>query len=154
MPTVPFVRRCVALRLLPFVAVVLVSTGCGDGTSRLSGKVTFGGKPIPAGKIYFLPDTAKGNSGPTGYAEIKDGTYDTKAAGGQGVGRGPMIVTIEGIDPAAPKEKKGTHGEESIKALFPRYETATELTGEPTKDFDVPADAGKPQPQGGRPRGP
>jgi hypothetical protein len=48
-------------------AVLLgVSRSCGgDGTYRVSGKITFNGQPVPAGKIYFMPDGRK-NTGPTG----------------------------------------------------------------------------------------
>ena len=107
---------------------------------------TFGGQPILSGKIYFTPDGGKGNKGPTGYATIVDGAYDTSWSGGSGVGKGPMVVAIEGFDPGSEgkKEKGDTSGEATIKALFPRYETTADLPGgTTTKDFDVPADAAK-----------
>src|SRR5690348_2686083 len=79
-----------------------LAAGCGGGKGhRVSGKVTFKGAPVPAGRIYFTPDSTKGNTGPTGYADIKDGAYDTAAAGGQGVTGGPVVVAIEGNDPSA-----------------------------------------------------
>ena len=56
------------------VAALLV--GCGDGglkRYRVSGDVSFQGKPVPAGSIIFTPDTAKGNAGPQGTANIIDG---------------------------------------------------------------------------------
>jgi hypothetical protein len=110
----------------------------------MSGKVTFNGKPVPGGKIYFIPDSSKGNSGPTGYADIKDGTYDTSAAGGMGVVGGPTIVAIEGIDPNAAPDKKQQSEDVTAKLLFPRYETAVDLPkGDGTKDFEVPAEASK-----------
>ncbi|MBL8867676.1 MAG: hypothetical protein JNK93_19130 [Planctomycetia bacterium] len=139
------------LALLP--TIVLFATGCGgDGTSRVSGTVKFAGQPVKAGKIYFTPDGAKGNSGPTGYAEIIDGAYDTSAAGGRGAGKGAMIVAIEGRDPsqAGKTEKGDTSGEVTVKTLFPRYETTADLPGgATTKDFEVPADAAKPKPNAG-----
>jgi hypothetical protein len=125
-----------------------LAAGCGSGTNRVSGKVTFKGQPVPAGKIYFIPDGAKGNSGATGYANIVNGEYDTSAAGGMGAIKGPMIVAIEGFDPAAKgkTEKGDTSGEETVKALFPRYETSYDVPGSTsTKDFDVPAEAAKPK---------
>jgi hypothetical protein len=140
-------------RLLPALLACAAAAGCGgDGTYRVSGKVTFKGQPVPAGKIYFMPDGSKGNTGPTGYADIKDGQYDTSATGGRGAGKGPMIVAIEGFDPSTPgkAEKGDTSGEATVKTLFPRYETTTDLPGEAaTKDFDVPADAGSGKPQKG-----
>jgi hypothetical protein len=64
-----------------------------------------------------------------GFADIKDGTYDTGAKGSQGVGGGPMGVRIEGLD---------ANG----KVLF-QYATSVDLPAEPTtKDFEVPDSAG------------
>jgi hypothetical protein len=121
------------------------SLGCGGGnTHRISGKVTFKGQPIPAGKIYFMPDGSKGNTGPTGYANIKEGSYDTSATGGQGIVGGPTVVAIEGFDPNAKPDKPDPSGEVTVKSLFPRYETSVDLPkGNTTKDFEVPAEAVK-----------
>ncbi len=100
------------------------------------------GQPLPAGKIYFMPDTAKGNTGQPGYADIKNGLYDTAAPGGQAAVGGPMLVAITGVDPSVKPEK--ATGDVTAKSLFERYETATELSGsDNVKDFDVPEDAGK-----------
>lgn len=117
--------------------------GCGgDGTYRVSGKVTFKGQPVPAGKVYFLPDTSKGNSGAIGYADIKDGAYDTSAPGGKGAPGGAVIIAVEGIDPAGPGAK--AEPDVTAKVLFPRYETPAELPkSSTTKDIDVPASAAK-----------
>jgi len=103
--------------------------------------VTFKGQPIPKGKIQFIPDTSKGNSGPVGFADIKDGAYDTALPGGHGMPGGPMIIKIEGFDPS--KTEKDKSGETLIKPLFPMYQTTADLPKETTtKDFDVPATAG------------
>jgi hypothetical protein len=132
------------VRLVALVPAVL-ALGCGDGKGyRFQGKVTFKGQPIASGKIYFSPDGSKGNSGPSGFADIKDGAYDTAATGGRGYGGGPTIIAIEGFDPnqKGAKEKGDTSGETTIKALFPRYEFNMDLAKEnQTKDFDVPGDA-------------
>ncbi|HYH69566.1 MAG TPA: hypothetical protein VD866_33025 [Urbifossiella sp.] len=129
--------------LVPILAVFAL--GCGDGKGyRFQGKVTFKNQPIAAGKIYFNPDTSKGNTGPSGFADIKDGAYDTSATGGRGYGGGPTIIAIEGFDPSAKgaKDKDDKSGETTIKALFPRYEFTMDLPKEgQTKDFDVPGDA-------------
>jgi hypothetical protein len=126
--------------------------GCGGNkTYRVSGKVTFNGANVPSGKIYFKPDGSKGNTGPTGYANIVDGQYDTDAAGGSGAVAGPVIISIDGVDPNAPadgkadKSEKGNKSEEATaKLLFARYETAAEFPDSAsTKDIDVPAEAAK-----------
>lgn len=128
--------------------------GCGgDGTHRVSGTVTFKGQPVPVGKIYFTPDGSKGNSGPSGYADIKDGKYDTGAAGGHGSVAGAVLISIEAFDPAAKPDKdkvdkSDTSGEVLIKSLFPRYEVAADMPkGASTKDIDVPAGAATAKPK-------
>ena len=123
----------------PFVVLGLAAilAGCGDkGPARLrvSGKVNFDGKPVPAGQIVFEPDAAAGNNGPAGFAEITDGQYDTKKAGTGTVG-GPHHVRITGLDgkPA---------GTATVNPLFNTYETKVDLgKSESTQDFEVPASA-------------
>lgn len=119
--------------------------GCGSGGGyRVSGNVTFQGKPVPAGKIYFMPDSSKGNNGATGYADIKDGKYDTSAQGGQNAPAGAVLIAVEGTDPSAAPNTKDTSGEVTAKLLFARYEKSVELpTSSSTQDIDVPADAAK-----------
>jgi len=143
----PLSARAILSGVLP-VLVCLLVPGCGgDKTYRVSGKVTFKGQPIPAGKIYFTPDSSKGNSGPTGYADIKNGEYDTSSSDGKGVVGGPTIIAIEGIDPNEKPDKidkSDKSGEVLVKSLFPRYETSADLPkSSSTKDIDVPAEATK-----------
>ncbi|MCR9119920.1 MAG: hypothetical protein NXI22_23535, partial [bacterium] len=76
--------------LFLFTGVALL-TGCGESGPvryQVSGKVQFQGKPVPAGSVIFTPDTAQGNSGPQGVAEIVDGAYRT-SGGGLGTVGGP-----------------------------------------------------------------
>lgn len=122
--------------------------GCGgDGTYHVSGKVTFKGQPVPAGKVFFLPDGTKGNSGPAGYADIKDGEYNT-ASGGKKAKAGAIIFAVEGFDPKSPPKKidrkADPEGEITTTILFARYEKQIELpTAASTQNIDVPADAAK-----------
>jgi hypothetical protein len=128
---------------------VFALTGCGSDEPplyHLSGTVTFDGKPIPQGQIYFEPDGSKGNSGAAGFAVIEDGKFDTSAEGGKGHVSGPMTVRIEGQDPAATvvQDPNVTSGEEIVKPLFPPYETTADLPKEDsTQEFAVPAEAAK-----------
>jgi hypothetical protein len=83
-------------------AVVLAGllAGCaprGPALYDVSGTVTYDGKPLPAGQVYFEPDAAKGTDGTQGVANVKGGKYDT-AAGGRGVRGGPVIVRVRGFD--------------------------------------------------------
>jgi hypothetical protein len=134
-------------RLLPFAILLLVGaiSGCGGSSgSHVSGKVTFKGQPVPTGKIMFLPDSAAGNSGQAGFADIKDGVYDTSAVGGQGTTPGANVVRIEGIDPNPPP---GAEPDVTSTILFSGYEVKMDVPeSKSTKDFDVPEDAAKPKP--------
>jgi hypothetical protein len=76
-----FSRRSFTTSLLILLPFALV--GCG-GKGNVSGTVTLDGKPLPAGKISFLP-----NKGPAVTAEIKDGKYSAK-----GVPAGNAKVTV------------------------------------------------------------
>jgi hypothetical protein len=92
-------RRACAAAFVAFLSVGLIG-GCGKSEAtryRVSGSVTFKGKPIPVGSIQFSPDTAKGNNGPSAYTSIKDGRYDS-AADGRGTVGGPQIVSVEAFD--------------------------------------------------------
>jgi hypothetical protein len=130
--------------IVPVLMCCLV-LGCGAGnTYRVSGKVTFKGQPVPSGKIYFFPDGSKNNTGPTGYANIKDGQYDTSDSGGRGAAGGPVIIAVEGIDPSGPPAKGDSSGEVTAKVLFARYEIAADLPkSASTKDIEVPEEAAK-----------
>jgi hypothetical protein len=128
-------------RILPALLICLaLGCGGGGGTSHVSGKITFMGNPVPAGKIYFVPDASKGNSGPTGYADIKNGEYDTSDAGCKAPVVGPVIIAIEGIDTSAPPDK--SEPDVTAKLLFTGYEEPYDVPkSSTTKNIDVPASA-------------
>jgi len=114
------------------------AAGCGGGPPyNVSGKVTFDGKPVPLGRIYFDPDPRQQNSGPSGYTDIVDGEYDTSRVG-KGVSGGPTGVRIQGF------KKEGVDSSGFGPPLFQEYTTNVDLPqGASTKDFDVPAKAGR-----------
>jgi hypothetical protein len=116
--------------------LALACAGCGDSKgNRVAGTVTFKGNPVPAGKIYFNPDASKRNSGQAGFADIKNGRYDTAQRGAQGVVGGPTVVHIEGFDGSG--------------VMLFTHDTAAELPkGSATKDFEVPAAAANNAPKG------
>ncbi len=126
------------IRILPVwlaVGTGFALPGCGGGPRlyHVSGQVSYGGKPLPAGVIWFDPDIAKGNDGPQGYAMIKEGQFNTEAPGGKGVVGGPHIVRIEGFD--------GQPGEELPlgRPLFTDFQKALDLPKAPTTlNFEVP----------------
>jgi hypothetical protein len=81
-------RVRVALAVLPWTAALLgavVVVGCsksGPAKYRLSGKVTYGGKPITYGDIRFEPKEGMNNAETIGFARIHDGKYETEVVGG------------------------------------------------------------------------
>jgi hypothetical protein len=123
---------------LGFLLLPLVGCG-GSSGNRVSGKVTFKGQPVPAGKVMIAPDVAKGNSGETGYADIKDGAYDTSAEGGKGAVKGAVVISINGFDPTPPP---GAGPDVTSTQLFNNYQKPVDLPdGASVQDIDVPAEA-------------
>lgn len=142
-PLTPLLRPVVLMSI-----TVCLLAGCGDDageTFHLSGNITFDGKPIPAGRIMFTPDSSKDNKGAVGYSSIKDGKFDTKWEGGKPRAAGPMVIRIEGMEPDG--EAKADPEDPSaevvpLKPMFSPYEIRTDLPSEDTaQDFEVPASA-------------
>jgi|SRR5438128_6365766 len=93
-----WIRR---LGLLALVAALAVLGGCGGGAAPLqpvSGKVTYRTLPVQTGVIVFIPDAARGHSGPLAVAEIRaDGTYALKTGEATGAAPGWYKVTIASV---------------------------------------------------------
>jgi hypothetical protein len=117
---------------LCFVLLFFVG-GCGHAGPKLyhiSGEVTYDGKLIPEGVIYFTPNTAAGERGSQGVAFILNGKYDT--SNGRGVSSGSVSVVISGTQRSA--------GKEDVTALFEDYTEEFDMPNQNTvKNFDVPA---------------
>jgi hypothetical protein len=129
-------RRRSGLWLAIAASLFLAGAGCGGQKDyQVSGTVTFDGKPVPTGYVTFEPDTEKGNTGPGGGAEIRNGKFTTSR--GKGVVGGAYRVKIVGYD----GKPTSANGEELAdgKSLFPIYQTLVEFPKESiTKDFEVP----------------
>ncbi len=125
-----------------FFVLVWSVSGCGgSGVERVvvSGTVTYKGELVPAGPVIFEPDPKRGNTGPQGFARIKDGKYQTEL--GLGSVGGSVIVRItccdgENVSQAYPF---------GAPIFLPPYETRIELPhgGSSTQDFDVPPQEGE-----------
>src|SRR5262245_61914885 len=129
-------RRLAAfLTLSAAVALLGCAGGSGPKRYRVSGKVTYDGRPIPFGEVLITPDGAKKNSGAQGIANIRDGVFDTSAAGGKGYGGGPAVIRVTGFDREGGK-------------LLCEQEFAVDLpAGDATHDIDVPKGKGaRPRP--------
>jgi len=121
-------------------ALLLPLTACSKKSSSrfdLSGTVTFKGQPVPAGLVAINPDFSKGNDGPQGVAEIRDGRFDTRLLD-KGAPSGPVILMIDGFDGVPQPESP--YG----KPLFLGYKVSMELPKEASeKNIEVPESAGE-----------
>jgi len=110
----------------------------GPERHRITGHVTFDGKPVPFGSVIFDPDVSAGNSGPQGAANIVNGQFDTAARGGRGASGGSTLITVTGMTKAAALEG------EDPGLLFTDYQIKRDLGKEGAViEIDVPADAGR-----------
>lgn len=124
------------LRKLAPAAVLLAAVGVAGCSPEeklydVSGTVTYQGKPVPKGLIYFDPN----GGGPQGFANIEDGKYDTAAPGkGKGIRGGKYTVRINGFDgKVGPEAPFGA-------AVFPEHTFNKELPAQnQTFDYEVPA---------------
>jgi hypothetical protein len=81
--------------------LALACIGCGppkEEVYRVHGTVTFKGKPVPKGNVFFDPDGTKGTSGKQGFAGIVDGKFDTAASDGDGIQKGDYTVRVQAFD--------------------------------------------------------
>ncbi len=84
--------------ILGVIAICCLSYGCwnsdtGPRQFHIYGDVTYDGKPIPVGRISFVPKEGE-NSGPPGYAIIQKGKFDTRDKGGKPSISGPIEVLV------------------------------------------------------------
>ena len=118
--------RLAALLLL----VCLVGCSPSDGRNTVSGTVTYNGEPLKYATIEFDPDTTKGNRGPQGSAEVRDGRYHTTSGFGPVVG--PHTVRITGWD-------VGPEAGMMPPPLVSEYETTVDIpAGGGPLDFAIP----------------
>lgn len=90
----------VRVLVLSIVVIAVTIVGCSKDEPtrfRVSGAAKFDGQPIPYGDVLFTPDGAKGNSGPQGIAQIRDGRFDTAGAEGKGIAGGPTVIRVTGF---------------------------------------------------------
>ncbi len=123
------------MRHWTILIVVCAMAGCmgdpGPKRYRISGEITFNGKPVPHGEILFTPDGGKGNSGPQGIAIIQDGLFDTTGTRAPGVAGGATVVQV-----AALADANGR--------LLCEYQFNIELPkADSTHKIEIPASAAK-----------
>lgn len=131
-----------AAALFMIAGSLVFVAGCGESgpdTYHVKGTVTYKGAPIPTGSITFTP--AKGNTGPAGYADIKDGKFDTSGEGrNRGTVGGPHRVTIIGFDGKAKPDAELPLG----NPLFPEYQVEKDLPKEDSAVVDFVVEPKRP----------
>ncbi|WP_337176809.1 hypothetical protein [Paludisphaera sp.] len=119
------------LSLAACLAGVACLGGCGDGGPErvaVTGKVSLDGKPLPKGKVTFVP-----LDGPTAaVAEVRDGVFRAEGSDGPAAGRYQVeIVAIEATGKQIPNpDAPGTTIEEERDLVPERYNVRTELVAE------------------------
>jgi hypothetical protein len=116
-------RGSLAAAVLLAVGSTLGCAESGPKTYRVSGAVTLDGQAIPYGEVLFTPDATQKNSGQQGIAEIHDGKYDTRSAGGKGVAGGPTVIRVNGLSGPGGK----TLCEYELKEDLPRADTIHDI---------------------------
>jgi hypothetical protein len=104
------------IEFLGLAVGAILAAGCGGPAAvrvPVAGTVTHDGRPVPAGRVELLPDTARGGSGPAGYATIVDGRFDTRASG-RDIAPGPTLAVVRGTD----GRPGPVEGQESGQPLF------------------------------------
>ena len=107
-----------------------------SGRVDVWGTVRFKGQPVPVGLIVMNPDLSKGNDGPQGMAEIREGRFDTRSLD-KGAPSGPVVFMIDGFDGVP--QGDAVNG----KPLFIGYKVQLDLPQAPSEQtIDVPDSAG------------
>jgi hypothetical protein len=122
------------------VICLIAAAGCSSKPqqAQLSGKVTFKGKPVPAGWISFTPDVAAGALGQIRVLQIKDGAYDSSKESEPGLNPGAYLIEIAGFD----GKRIPLYGQG--KQLFnPVKDEHVVPDGVSTRDFVIPDSAGE-----------
>lgn len=103
----------------------VISAGCSTATSDqvdVRGRVTYGGAPVPKGRIDFVPAPGAGTSS-SGYAIIANGEFNTRS-NGVGPSPGTYVARINGFDGNVAAAEESSYG----APLFSNYETELSLS--------------------------
>lgn len=121
---------CKHLLLMTILWLAILGCSAEVSTFPVEGTVTYKGKAIPKGEIYFDPDISI--KGPQGRALISEGKFSTKDLN-SGIISGKYIIRIHGFD-GKPKEEAPMG-----KALFAAYELPMELVAGKPLSIEVPS---------------
>lgn len=121
---------------LVILSLALASCGSGEPKRhRITGTVTFEGKPVEFGAIFFEPTESVGKIAPTVYLPVRDGKYDTND---KGPVAGKYRVIIGGMDKS--RERVDSDGITHTPQLFQDYKFEVDIPPpNNTLDIVVPA---------------
>lgn len=129
------IHRCNSLILLAALTATAVGCGAHEGPDRVvvQGNVTYRGKPVANGQIYF--GATESSPAPVSGAPIKDGRYVARARGGVPVGE--RRVEIMGYRPAAGAANAGlSEGAPPDQYLPEQFNQRSKLTATIKPDRD------------------
>ena len=110
----------------------------------MSGTVTYNGRPVPEGRIEFIP--VQTSSAPVSGALVADGKYRVDNKGGTPVGTHKVVITAMRTmkNKATPGGKPLLHENVLYQYIPKKYNDKTQLeitvepgSGEITKDFNL-----------------
>jgi hypothetical protein len=122
---------------LVILCLALAGCGMGDGLERypVNGTVTFEGKPVQTGAVFFEPTASVGTVAPTVYLPLRGGRYD---AGKEGPVAGKYVVKVAGWDES--KKQVDSDGVTHTAQLFQDYQFEVQIPPpNNTLDIEVPA---------------
>ncbi len=121
--------------MLSIVLTSLAVTGCGNGLSTVSGRITFNGEAVNRGAITLIPKDGKGQAAGS---SVENGSYSIKD-----VTPGEKTVQIYAVYPmGTKKEADGTEielvGDLLPSSWGPTSQNTMTVTGpRTTKDFPI-----------------
>jgi hypothetical protein len=140
--------QALAAAAIGLVALVPLFGCSGNGLNlvKVGGKVTYRGKPIQNGTVFFMPDDTKGTIGPPAVGSItEDGSYvmSTESAG-DGVIVGSHRIGITGLEPKPISDGAVVDPESAPEAYLKSKakSAATARTGAAETEEDVMTDRG------------
>jgi hypothetical protein len=139
-------RQALAAVAVGLLVPLIGCSGNGLNLVKLSGKVTYKGKPIQNGTVFFMPDESKGTVGPPAVGSItENGSYVLSTdSSGDGVIVGTHKVGITGLEPN-PVSGEATPDPESAPEAFLKEKAksaAAARTGATEKEDDLMTDRG------------
>lgn len=124
-------RHPVAAIVPLLVAVALAGCGHRDRFD-VTGQVTFGGQPVPAGTVTFIPVGHEPVGRVAGFAQIRAGRFATRE--GRSPGSGPHRVMFNGCD--------GVPYESRLGDVVDQHPMGKDLFTSHMVEVDLPAKSG------------